>query len=417
MKNKLWKTCKKLCELRSFPESVTTKPLGQQRGVFWIFAYFFLISAATHMLYSRIALFLKYDLGVAESQIACIDGISCFLASFMRIFSGMLSDCLQNRKLLMLIGCSLIVAARPFIAFASSGLSVFGAVIAERIGNGIQTVPRDALVADLSEENRRGRTFGICRIMKTAGTIPGAVLAYFIIYVSDTNYRLLFVLSAVPAICAMIALTQPTEKLEKPHAAASKNPFKYCHMKSFDRRFFFLMTVAFLGECGHFAESLLTVRAGRLVQANAAGLTSAAAAFGQAVFAYIAGTLADRKDKILLIKICIYLAVGSLLIMAATTSTTYFFIAAAVCCGQETALQVIFLALINEYTDAKSRATAIGVFYAITATAYMITGGICGVFCERFGYAPAFLFSAVTCCSALVFMKFQKNYATPPHEP
>ena len=157
----------------------------------WLVALFGLfLSTSTQMLYSHLALFLKFNLKTSILDMAKIDGFVEFLSYFVRIFSGAISDYLYNRKVLLIVGYSMGMFVKPVFALASSTLTVIIAEISERLGCGIQASPRDALIADLSDHNKLGASFGFCKAMKTAGGIIGVFLLslLFIYLITITNF-------------------------------------------------------------------------------------------------------------------------------------------------------------------------------------------------------------------------------------
>jgi MFS family permease len=372
------------------------------------------------MLYSQLAVFLKHDLGASAAQIAAIDGFVEFLSYLIRIFSGMISDYLGNRKLLLLIGCSIAILIKPVFAAISSVVGALAAEVVERLGNGIQASPRDALVADLSEKDRLGESFGLCKAMKTCGALVGAAMATAIVYFSDSNYKFLFLCSAVPAFLGYLCLygvgksssrrslrdmifPARMEKNVAQDCSRVDNPFQKRYLKSLDRNFLMLMLLAFICELGHFSESMLVIRGCDFVSNTLAGITTIAATIGQTVFAYPVGLLADRMSKTLLLKICLLLQLMAYILMACAGSFQSFIAGVFLASGQQTSLQLLFLSMINQRIDPKLRATAIGIFYSVAGVSYMISTEICGQLCELLEYTWAFSFSAVVCAISIIF--------------
>ncbi|MDR3179967.1 MAG: MFS transporter [Holosporaceae bacterium] len=174
--------------------------------------YGLLLSVSTQMLYSHLVLFLKFDLGATESQIGWIDGIGEFISYMIRIFSGAISDYICNRKLLLLLGCVTSCLVKPVFSCATSLMSILPIALLERLGSGIQASPRDALLADLSDKNKLGESFGFAKSMKTIGTIGGASLAVLIMYFSGGNYSMLFMAASIPALMAILPLLKIKEQ-------------------------------------------------------------------------------------------------------------------------------------------------------------------------------------------------------------
>ena len=369
------------------------------------------LSISTQMLYSHLALFLKFCCGASDSQIASVDGFVEFLSYFIRIFSGAVSDYLHDRKLLLLIGCFVAIVIKPIFAFTSSVVTVIFSEIAERLGSGIQASPRDALIADLSEKNKLGTSFGFCKSLKTIGGIAGSAIALGIIYISGNNYRLLFILSAIPALIALGFILKIKVSRAKPSSGIKKfdNPFQKKYLKSLDKNFWEIMAVAFICEIGHFGESLLTLRSAQFFSQTLAGMTSVFAAIGQVFFTYFMGIASDRISKIFLLKLNLILIAIVYSIMAVKASGFVFLFGVSVLCGQYAVIQLLFLSIINLHVSPNLRGTAIGVFYCTIGIAYMLSAEICGFLCDNSGYNAAFSYALTISCAAFLTVHLIKN--------
>lgn len=376
----------------------------------WLVAFFsFFLSISTQMLYSHLALFLKFGCDVSELKIATIDGFVEFLSYIIRVFSGAISDYLYDRKLFLLIGCSIAIIVKPIFAVTNSFFIVFFTEIAERLGSGIQASPRDALIADLSDNKKLGTSFGFCKAMKTTGGIIGSLIALIIVYFSCNNYRLLFTLSTIPAIFAIFCMKKikiPDSKNKKLNNKTQKlnNPFSKKYLKSLDLAFWRLIFLAFLCELGHFGESLLTLRASHLLSPNFAGITSVFGALGQILFAYFLGIASDKIEKFKILKINLTLILISYILMGFSLSPVAYFLGIFSMYGQYAVIQLIFLSLINSHVSKNLRGTAIGVFYCTIGFSYMISTRTCGFLCQNFGYSPAFLYTFFMSAIALLIV-------------
>ena len=381
----------------------------------WLVAFFsFFLSISTQMLYSHLALFLKFGCDISELRIATIDGLVEFLSYIIRVFSGAVSDYLYNRKLLLFIGCSIAITVKPIFAITNSFFTVFLTEIAERLGSGIQASPRDALIADLSDNKKLGASFGFCKAMKTTGGIVGSLIAVIIVYFSCNNYKLLFTLSSIPAIFAIFCVQKiKILKILDPKIKKFYNPFRKNYLKSLDFTFWRLIFIAFLCELGHFGESLLTLRASHLISPNLAGLTSIFGALGQILFAYFLGIASDKIEKFKILKINLTLILISYILMGSIPSLSAFLLGIFLMYGQYAVIQLVFLSLINAHVSKNLRGTAIGVFYCVIGLSYMISTRTCGFLCQNFSYNVAFFYtffiSAITL--SIIFASTSPNKA------
>jgi sugar phosphate permease len=364
------------------------------KNVKLIALYGLFLSISTQMLYSHLALFLKFGCNVSDSQIASIDGFVEFLSYFIRVFAGAISDYLYDRKLLLIVGCSIAVVIKPIFAVTHSVFTVVFSEIIERLGSGVQASPRDALIADLSPKSKLGTSFGFCKSLKTIGGILGAIIALGIICFSENNYRLLFILSTIPAIFALLCVKKIKFSSAKLPREIKKfdNPFQKKYLKSMDVDFWKIIVLAFVCEAGHFGESLLTLRSTQFFSQTFAGMTSIFAAVGQIVFAYFVGVVSDKIDRIILLKINLALLLSAYTLMFFELPVL-FFVGVLILCGQYASMQLLFLSMINTHVSINLRGTAIGIFYCVIGAAYMLATNVCGFLCDKVGYEAAFLYS------------------------
>jgi MFS family permease len=134
----------------------------------------------------------------------------------LRIVSGRWSDRLGARKPIVLLGYSLSSIVRPFIAITSTWADVFAIRVIDRVGKGLRGAPRDAMLASLAPSGQRGRVFGYHWAMDHAGAAVGPLLATVFLYFSPDNYRLLFALTIIPGLLAILTLIRVPEVIDKP---------------------------------------------------------------------------------------------------------------------------------------------------------------------------------------------------------
>jgi MFS family permease len=194
------------------PPSISNRLLP--RNIWVLTLVSFLTDISTDMIVHLIPLFLANVLGVRTITIGFIEGIAETTASLVKIISGRYSDRLGRRKWLTVAGYGLSTAAKPFLALANTWQAVFTVRFAERIGKGIRTAPRDALIADSISADKRGLAFGVQRAGDTAGATLGILIAMGVVWLaqgraftlSRSTFQTLIWLSVIPAILAVILL-------------------------------------------------------------------------------------------------------------------------------------------------------------------------------------------------------------------
>jgi MFS family permease len=166
----------------------------------------FFTDVSTEIIYPLLPLFLTTTLGASMAFVGLVEGIAESTASLLKIASGWWSDRVRKRKPLMIAGYGLSALTRPLIAMATMGWHVLGARFIDRIGKGIRSSPRDALLAASVPQEQRGAAFGVQRAMDNAGAVVGPLIAWIMLHWFTSDYRVLFWIATVPMIAAMAAL-------------------------------------------------------------------------------------------------------------------------------------------------------------------------------------------------------------------
>jgi MFS family permease len=161
---------------------------------------------ASEMIYPLIPVFIKSVLGLGASFIGIIEGVAESANSILKLFSGWISDKAKKRKVFVLAGYALSNIIRPLIGIATSWSFLLGARFADRVGKGIRTSPRDAMICDLAPENRRGYAFGFQRAMDHAGAVIGPLIAGLLMSVFLLDIRKIFLLSYIPGAIVILLI-------------------------------------------------------------------------------------------------------------------------------------------------------------------------------------------------------------------
>ncbi len=254
------------------------KVLGVSRNVFFLGWVSLLTDMSSEMIFNVLPLFLLNVLKVSTPLIGLIEGIAEGTASLFKLVSGWLSDRLGQRKSLTVFGYSLSTLAKPFLYIASSWGVVLAVRFTDRVGKGIRSAPRDALVADSTSDNERGRSFGFHRAMDTAGAVLGIALAALIVYLVERQglqltlhaFRALVLSGIGPAVLAvLILLLFVREKKRgaqpKPGEPAVAPPIAEAPAKTaLDRRFKLFLVMMVLFTLGNSSDAFLILRAQNL---------------------------------------------------------------------------------------------------------------------------------------------------------
>ena len=167
---------------------------------------------STEMLYPITPIFLTVVLGASMASVGWIEGFSEFLASLLKVYFGQWSDTIGERRPFVIAGYSLSTIARPLIGLAQSWPFVFFARAFDRLGKAVRGAPRDAVLADSVEKKSLGRAFGWHRGMDSLGAVLGPLLALVLLKEDGHHLRLIYFLSAIPALIAVLLVFSVRER-------------------------------------------------------------------------------------------------------------------------------------------------------------------------------------------------------------
>jgi len=351
---------------------------------------------SSEMVLNILPLFLSSVLGVRTTFIGLIEGLAEATSSLLRIVSGWLSDRLGSRKWLAVAGYAISFVTKPVFYVADSWLSVAGARWGDRVGKGIRTAPRDALVADSIDKERRGLAFGFHRAADTAGAMLGILGALVAVWVTQGTashlqahtFRVIVLVSLIPAFVAVLALAVGAREVALHRSGRPSIGFR-----GLGRPFALFLLLAAVFELGNSADAFLVLRAQSL-GTSVLGILGMLAAFNL-VYAAIstpAGALSDRIPRRALIVsgwfayAAIYVGIG-LTHVGWSMWLFYLLYGAYYAAAYGTSR-----AFVADLVPAELRGTAYGAYATVVGVMSLPASLIAGVFWDRFGPSSPFLF-------------------------
>src|SRR5438105_5864430 len=163
-------------------------------------------ASASEMIYPLLPIFLTTTLGASAFVVGMIEGAADAVASILKLVAGAWSDRLSKRKPLVTTGYALAAASRALIAIASAWPIVLAARLIDRTGKGIRSAPRDALIADVTPPEDRGRAFGFQRALDHTGAVVGPLLATLLLRGMHLPLRTVFMWAVVPGAIGVVLL-------------------------------------------------------------------------------------------------------------------------------------------------------------------------------------------------------------------
>ena len=223
--------------------------------------------ASSEIIYPLLPIFLANSLGASARAIGTIEGLAESVASLLKLFAGYLSDRLAKRKSLVVAGYSVASLARPLLAFAQTWTQVLAIRLTDRVGKGIRTAPRDAMIADTVRVEQRGLAFGFHRAMDHGGAVIGPLIGYVLVILFVANakspttgeFSRLFLVASVPALLAVLVAIFWMR--ESPQHSSSDNQVKKLSLRGFDSNFKRFLLVLALFTLSNSSDSFLILRA------------------------------------------------------------------------------------------------------------------------------------------------------------
>jgi MFS family permease len=361
----------------------------------------FLTDISSEMLTNLIPLFLYNVLGVQTSIIGLIEGIAEATASLVKIYSGVLSDRLGKRKNLTVIGYAISTLSKPFLYFATTWQWVLGVRFSDRVGKGVRTAPRDALLADSAKSDQRGLAFGLHRAGDTAGAFIGLGIAALIIWLTQAGaaeltrhtFQTVVLASIIPAVLAVMVLALGVKEVVA--AKKDSNGLPSLSWKAFDRRFRAFLVVLIIFTLGNSSDSFIVLR-GQDRGLSVLQIMGMLMTFN-AVYSLLAGPFGSLSDRIgrrtlMLVGWTVYGLVYLGFALAQTGAQIWVLYGFY---GIYYALtEGIAKALVADIVPQEQRGTAYGLFNAAIGFAALPASLIAGILWQTISPAAPFVFGA-----------------------
>ena len=197
------------------------------RNVFAISLVSLLNDVSSEIIYPLLPFFLNNTLGVSPRVLGSIEGAAESISSLLKLFAGHFSDRFGKRKIFVVSGYVLSSFARPLLAFATNWHQVLAIRLSDRVGKGVRTAPRDAMIADTVAVEERGLAFGLHRSMDHTGAVVGPLIGYLLVllFAADrnaltaTDFTRIFLLASIPALAAVLVVSFFVRESHRPKRA------------------------------------------------------------------------------------------------------------------------------------------------------------------------------------------------------
>ncbi len=351
----------------------------------------FLTDISSEMIYPLLPLYLTTQLGASPAIVGLIEGIAESLASLLKVFSGYISDRVQKRKGLAMLGYASSTVGKFLLFLSTSWVWVLGGRIVDRFGKGVRTAPRDALIADSTAKERRGRAFGLHRALDTAGAVVGVGLAYYFLTTRQGDYKAVFLYSLIPAALgvAVLSLARETKAVK---ATASERPLSF-NWSALPTRLKAFLAVVLLFTLGNSSNQFLLLRAKNLgFTPESVLLLYMAYNIIYALFSYPAGRLSDRIGRKSLL-VAGYIFYGLVYFgFALVREASYLWLLFAAYGLYIALTEGVQKALMADLAPVELRATLIGLHATFVGIGLFPASFLAGILWDAFGAPAPFYF-------------------------
>ena len=363
-----------------------------------------LTDLSSEMIYPLVPLYLTLQLGATPLIVGIIEGVAESLASILKVFSGSISDRINKRKPLTIIGYSFSSIGKLLFYVSNSWLYVLLGRIVDRVGKGIRTAPRDALIAESIEIKDTGKAFGLHRTLDTLGAVFGVITAYYLFFnlsgiASASVYQKIFLYSLIPAVLGVFSIfyTKETCKVK----CARKERFSFNHLKektqALPAKLKYFLIISFLFNLGNSSNQFLLLRANNLGYAAVTViLLYLVYNISYALFSYPAGKISDILGRKSLI-VTGYFIYGIVYLGFAVTkyppTLWILFVIYGIYMGLTEGVEKAFVA---DNSPRESKATFLGMHATLVGIGLLPASIIAGLLWNIIGPSAPFYFGAIT---------------------
>ncbi|MGE5782899.1 MAG: MFS transporter [Nitrososphaerales archaeon] len=370
----------------------------------------FFTDISTEMVTSVLPLYIIKDLDLSRTILGAIEGSGEFVNYIFRIPSGYISDKIGKRKILIIIGYGVSTISKPFFIFVTSFLDTIIVRISDRIGKGIRTAPRDALIADSIDQSISGKAFGIHRTLDQIGAIIGPLFAFLILELFQ-NIQYIFLLSIIPGIISLFILIYfVKDKLYTNSKKGLTNITFFSNLQILfieNKTFVYIIIILGIFSLGAFNYSFVLLKSSDLgVEQSFIPIIYTIINITHTIIGIPSGILSDRigKERVLIIGFLLFI-ISTIFMYFSDKNNIIYVISIPLIYGLYVGIsETIQRALISKYVSQQNRGTAFG-FYGLIVGVCLLIGNITfGFLWDNYDINIALLYSISLSTLAIIFM-------------
>lgn len=360
------------------------------------------------MIYGLLPVFLVSVMGASMAVVGSLEGVAEATTSFVKVFSGYLSDRLGRRKPLVVLGYALSAINKLAFPLADSITTVLVARVCDRVGKGVRDAPRDALLTDITPAHSRGANFGMRLALYTVGAVIGPLTAIALMRLSGGDFRLVFWVALIPSAASIVVLIIGVTEPAEPPEEARRPILSWKDLSQLPTAFWWAITLTAILALARFSPAFLVLKTHHVgIDAAFVPAVLAVMYLVYSVSAYPFGILVDRTDRYVQLSAGIAILAGADLVLAYSHSVGMTALGAALWGLQMGVTQGLLTTVIGDNAPPHLRGTAFGLFdLAVGAATFAASAGA-GLLWTLGGPAVAFVTGASLSVLALGLLMFR----------
>lgn len=379
-----------------------------------------LVNISASMMFSAMPTYLTNVLRVDPRSLGQIEGFLEFIAYILRVVSGVLSDFFRKRKILLAIAISMIALSRPLLAWFPLLAVIIAARVLDRLGNGLQATPREALISDHTPRPLKGAAYGLRNSMGMMGSLLGALFLWYLMRKTNNDYGFVFTLAVIPPTIGLVLLLLFVQE-KKTELAPSQEPENAQKHKHFDWEAMWQLPwdywkIIILGALFCLANPAGTFL---VVHATSHGLPECDAAVVMilqnsmaSLISYPVGHLSDKISRKSMLLLCSFLMVSANIVMFSSYSLSLVYVGLVLWGLQFGLNQSLLFAEIASHVPKGLRGTGFAIFYLVAAVCLYLTNAAAGYIKAEYGSNAIYAFCGSFALLGLIFLIFMKNTTT-----
>lgn len=369
----------------------------------------FLMKISAVIVFNLSPLFITHVLGASMFTVGVLEGFIEAISLLTRIFAGVLSDFIHKRKGIIAIGYLFALASRPLLALATTMMDVFLARGFDRIGNGLDATPRDALVGDLAPPSIKGACYGLRESLSRAGAFFGSLLVMGLLWLMPGNYSFILWLAAIPTVLALLVLLifvkDPVS--EKSQHQKTKRKFNFKEVWHLPIAFWLTILLSALFMISNFSGAFLILRAEQAgLELHLISLVMIIQNLATAAVAYPVGYLSDKMGRRSMMALGIVLVILADILLA-TDGSLFMLLCGVLFWGAEMGITQSILAIfLADACPKEVRGTGFGLFHLVNGMCVIIANSLAGWMWSEVEPSYTFYTSAVLAAFSALVLPF-----------